>query len=82
MLLILAAYHLITDRAAFHESVNNALPLAEYWKLLTFGIAPASAEAGYRHIQKWLALNNEGFAVEGFVDKAGLRHGSQLPGIW
>lgn len=40
LLLVLAADHVIADQAAFTESVNSALPLAEDGKLVTFGIVP------------------------------------------
>ncbi|WP_431475309.1 MULTISPECIES: mannose-1-phosphate guanylyltransferase/mannose-6-phosphate isomerase [Marinobacter] len=69
MLLVLAADHLIGNVAAFHESVNKALPLAEAGKLVTFGVVPVSAETGYGYIKKGSALDNGGFAVEGFVEK-------------
>lgn len=69
MLLILAADHRIADQREFQERVNNALPLAERGKLVTFGIVPESAETGYGYIQKGLALDNGGFSVERFVEK-------------
>jgi len=69
MLLVLAADHLIGDVAAFHKSVNKALPLAEAGKLVTFGVVPGSAETGYGYIKKGSTLDNGGFAVEGFVEK-------------
>ncbi len=69
MLLVLAADHLIGNVAAFHESVNKALPLAEAGKLVTFGVVPVSAETGYGYIKKGSALDSGGFAVEGFVEK-------------
>lgn len=81
MLLILAADHLIADQREFRESVNNALPLAELGKLLSFGIVLETAETGCGYIQKGLALDNGGFWVERFVGKAGLRYGSKLPSI-
>lgn len=68
-LLVLAADHLIGDSAAFHESVNDALPLAESGKLVTFGIVPGKVENGYGHIQKGAALDTGGFVVERFVEK-------------
>ena len=69
MLLVLAADHLIGDAAAFRESVNRALRLAEDGKLVTFGIVPGKAETGYGYIQKGAALDTEGFVVERFVEK-------------
>ncbi|MDP0965417.1 hypothetical protein Q6264_31770, partial [Klebsiella pneumoniae] len=40
VLLVLAADHLIEDVAAFHASLELALPLARAGKLVTFGITP------------------------------------------
>ncbi|MBY6219395.1 mannose-1-phosphate guanylyltransferase/mannose-6-phosphate isomerase [Marinobacter hydrocarbonoclasticus] len=69
MLLVLAADHRIGNPAAFHESVSNALPLAEAGKLVTFGVVPGKAETGYGYIQKGAALDHAGFIVERFVEK-------------
>jgi len=39
LLLVLAADHVIEDTAAFHQSIMDAIPLAEKGKFVTFGIS-------------------------------------------
>ena len=68
ILLVLAADHLIQDVAAFHASIQRAIPLAETGKLVTFGIVPSHAETGYGYIEQGAAVGN-GFAVSRFVEK-------------
>lgn len=68
ILLVLAADHLIQDVAAFHTSIQRAIPLAEAGKLVTFGIVPSHAETGYGYIEQGAAVGN-GFAVSRFVEK-------------
>lgn len=72
ILLVLAADHLIKDIGGFHSSINNALPLAESGKLVTFGIAPTHPEIGYGYIEKGAALGPSGFNVSRFVEKPDL----------
>jgi len=52
LLLVLAADHVIQDERAFNETVNQAVPLAEAGKLVTFGIVPKEAHTGYGYIKK------------------------------
>lgn len=72
ILLVLAADHLISDTDAFHNSVRQALPLADAGKLVTFGIVPNSPETGYGYIKQGNALDEGGFAVSRFVEKPDL----------
>ena len=67
-LLVLAADHVIRDEVAFTNAVNNALPLAESGKLVTFGIVPSEAHIGYGYI-KMGNQDGSGFVVEKFVEK-------------
>lgn len=46
LLLVLAADHVIQDQAGFTAAVNDAVPLAESGKLVTFGIVPNEAHTG------------------------------------
>lgn len=62
-LLVLAADHLIADRAAFQAAVGRALELAQAGSLVTFGIQPESPETGYGYIEA------EGNKVLRFVEK-------------
>jgi mannose-1-phosphate guanylyltransferase len=68
LLLVLAADHVIRDEVAFTDAVNNALPLAESGKLVTFGIVPNEAHTGYGYI-KMGDKEGSGFVVDKFVEK-------------
>lgn len=72
ILLVLAADHLIQDVAAFHQSINTALPLAQEGKLVTFGIVPSHPETGYGYVEQGESLGNGGFVVRKFVEKPDL----------
>ncbi|MCG2582384.1 MAG: mannose-1-phosphate guanylyltransferase/mannose-6-phosphate isomerase [Marinobacter sp.] len=69
LMLVLAADHLIEDVAAFHQSIEQAIPLAEEGKLVTFGIVPVKAETGYGYIQQGAGFPGGGAAVKAFVEK-------------
>ena len=71
LLLVLAADHVIENKAAFQESVQKAKLLAEQGKLVTFGIVPDSAHTGYGYIQggQQVAAVEVGFDVASFVEK-------------
>lgn len=69
VLLILAADHLIQRVDAFHQAIEDALPLAQGGRLVTFGIVPTHAETGYGYIKKGSALGANGFEVACFVEK-------------
>jgi len=68
LLLVLAADHVIEDKAAFHHSIEQALPLAQAGNLVTFGIVPNSPQTGYGYIQAGAAVA-AGFTVNRFVEK-------------
>lgn len=77
VLLVLAADHVIRDVAAFHTSIQVALPLAQAGKLVTFGIVPTQPETGYGYIRRGerLEVVNEvqgGYGVAQFVEKPDL----------
>ena len=71
LLLILAADHVIRDTAAFHRSVQRAIPLAEAGHLVTFGTVPERPETGYGYIRRGHALGEgqDAFSVDSFVEK-------------
>ena len=77
LMLVLAADHLISDTTAFHQSIEQALPLAESGKLVTFGIVPTKAETGYGYIEQGESLGNQGYAVARFVEKPNLETAEQ-----
>ena len=70
LLLVLAADHVIQDTVAFTQAVNNAVPLAQAGKLVTFGIVPTQAHTGYGYIKRGNAVSDSsGFDVNAFVEK-------------
>lgn len=69
VLLILAADHLIRDSGAFRIAVENALPLAQSGRLVTFGVVPTHAETGYGYIQGGEQLGENAYSVKRFVEK-------------
>ncbi len=69
MLLVLAADHVIQNKAAFHQAVERASVAAEQGKLVTFGIVPTHAETGYGYIKKGKLEQNHSFDVAEFVEK-------------
>lgn len=68
LLLVLAADHVIQDQNAFAAAVEQAVPLAEQGKLVTFGIVPQSPHTGYGYIKRGEAIDS-GFSVDQFVEK-------------
>ena len=68
MLLVLAADHVIQDEVAFTKAVNDAIPLAESGKLVTFGVVAHEPNTGYGYIKRG-APQGVGFAVDKFVEK-------------
>ncbi|WP_293745697.1 mannose-1-phosphate guanylyltransferase/mannose-6-phosphate isomerase [uncultured Paraglaciecola sp.] len=79
ILLILAADHLINDAAEFHKAITQAETLAKQGKLVTFGIVPDSAHAGYGYIKRGdkVASAEVGFDVANFVEKPDLATAQQ-----
>ncbi len=70
VLLVLPADHVIVDEAGFRAAVEQAAPLAEAGRLVTFGIVPERAETGYGYIKGGLALDGgQARSVEQFVEK-------------
>ena len=68
LLLVLAADHVIQDEAAFTNAINEAVPLAESGKLVTFGVVPNEAHTGYGYIKMGRQVES-GFVVDKFVEK-------------
>lgn len=63
IVLVTPADHAISDVSAYHKAVKQAHALAQKDMLVTFGIQPSSAEAGYGYIKA------KGTIVEAFVEK-------------
>lgn len=68
-LLVMPSDHVIADVAAFHASIEHALPLVNSGWLITFGIQPKGPETGYGYIQVGDALSEGVHRVERFVEK-------------
>lgn len=64
IILVMPADHIVKDKKAFMEAVQQAASLAGQGKLVTFGVVPVSPETGYGYIKK--GKNNQ---VERFVEK-------------
>ncbi|MDW6002158.1 mannose-1-phosphate guanylyltransferase/mannose-6-phosphate isomerase [Vibrio mangrovi] len=69
LLLILAADHVIKNRANFVSAVLAAEPLAEDGRLVTFGVNPTEPHTGYGYICLGESINQLGFEVSEFVEK-------------
>ena len=73
ILLVLAADHLIKHDNIFRATVNQAIPLAEAGKLVTFGIVPSKPETGYGYIRRGdKLLEHDAYSVDAFVEKPDL----------
>src|SRR3984885_1831057 len=68
LLLVLPADHVIPDVAAFHRAIEVAAAAARNGALVTFGIVPATAEAGYGYIRRG-ALVGGSYRIAEFVEK-------------
>jgi mannose-1-phosphate guanylyltransferase len=69
VLLVMPSDHVIADLAAFHASVEAALPFADDGWLVTFGIAPDAPETGYGYIQTGEVIGGGVHRVARFVEK-------------
>ena len=72
ILLVLPADHIILQREAFVSAVQEALPLAEQGRLVTFGVVPSKPETGYGYIRRGDNLSGSGYAIDSFVEKPDL----------
>lgn len=72
LLLVLAADHIIKNKAAFQSSVTKAVVQAEKGNLVTFGIVPSAPETGYGYIQQGNAVDDNSYTVSQFVEKPDL----------
>ena len=72
LLLVLAADHVIPDVDAFQTAVANAAALAADGSLVTFGVVPDAPETGYGYIRRGEPITEDGYRVDGFVEKPDL----------
>lgn len=71
LLLVLSADHLIQDKVEFTRAINEAVPLANKGKLVTFGVTPSNPNTGYGYIKKGESIGS-GFAIDSFHEKPSL----------
>lgn len=73
VLLVLAADHVISPDAKFHDTCRAALPAARAGKIVTFGVVPDGPTSSYGYIRPGAALD-DGVAREiaAFVEKPDL----------
>ena len=69
VMVVMPADHVIQDESAFHAAVNEAAPLADAGKLVTFGICPTAPETGYGYIRLGQSIGETASIVERFVEK-------------
>ncbi len=80
LMLVMPADHVILDRQAFNQAVEQAVAAAKQGKLVTFGIAPGHPETGYGYIRSGAALPalSGAFEVAQFVEKPDLQRAQQF----
>jgi mannose-1-phosphate guanylyltransferase len=69
LLLVLSADHLITDKALFHQTIEDAAFFGDKGNMVVFGVTPTHAETGFGYIQKGQSLDKNAFQLAGFVEK-------------
>lgn len=69
VLFILPADHAIKDVPRFHQTLEEAVILAEKGYLVTFGIQPYYAETGYGYIEGGKTTPDGGLFIKRFVEK-------------
>ena len=70
LLLVLAADHVMQDKAAFHAACRHALAQAAAGRIVTFGVRPDSPMTAYGYIKPGTQFEGSPvFAVERFVEK-------------
>ncbi|MBQ0725062.1 MAG: mannose-1-phosphate guanylyltransferase/mannose-6-phosphate isomerase [Cycloclasticus sp.] len=69
ILLVLPSDHVIADKAAFHNALAVAQPLAEDGQIVTFGIVPTQPETGYGYIEAAPSVSIDWSPITRFVEK-------------
>ena len=69
ILLAMPADHLIEEVSHWHEAIAKAWHPANQGGMLTFGVEPTRAEAGYGYIRKGQMVSDEVFSIDGFAEK-------------
>lgn len=70
ILLVMAADHVVKDLDRFHQSLAEAVKIANEGYVVTFGVVPTWAETGYGYIQGGFYVGSgQARAVSAFVEK-------------
>lgn len=74
VILLSAADHYIADPAGYRRAIEQAMPIAQGGRIVTFGVRPERPETGYGYIEIGKALDGCGgaFAIAGFREKPSL----------
>jgi len=78
VLLVLASDHEIQREAQFHRCIEQALPVAQAGKLVTFGIVPDAPHTGYGYIQRGIEDEHGVHAIQCFVEKPDLANAQRM----
>jgi len=76
VLLVLAADHHIEKSNEFISAIEKAVSIARQGKLVTFGVAPTSANTGYGYIQSGQSFDG-GYKIAKFTEKPNLETAEQ-----
>ncbi len=72
-MLVLPADHYMDADQSFMSAIENALPLVDEGRLVTFGIEPTSAHTGYGYIKAGVSIaspaSTPAYEIESFVEK-------------
>ena len=74
ILVAMPADHVIGDVETFRSAVGEAVGLAATGIVVTLGVVPTRAEAGYGYIRKGIGVKvgaTKGFSIDAFVEKPG-----------
>jgi mannose-1-phosphate guanylyltransferase/mannose-6-phosphate isomerase len=79
VVLLSAADHYIADPAAYRAAIEQAIPIAQSGRIVTFGIRPDRPETGYGYIELGDRLDgsNHAFAIASFREKPNLAVASE-----
>ena len=71
LVLLSAADHYIADAAAYRGAIEQAIPIAQAGRIVTFGIRPDRAETSYGYIEIGAPLDGaeQAFAIASFREK-------------
>ncbi|HVT28369.1 MAG TPA: mannose-1-phosphate guanylyltransferase/mannose-6-phosphate isomerase [Lacipirellulaceae bacterium] len=71
LVLLSAADHYIADPAAYRNAIEQAIPIAQAGRVVTFGIRPDRPETGYGYIEigEPLGCSHQAFAIASFREK-------------